>query len=924
MNSFATKLANSGGAHRNLAAIASLALLGSLTPMSMAQAEAALKVTAADIDKDGLPDAVVENDLIRVSIAARGGGITGFYDKTRHHEEAKTFPSADDDGLNQLRIAGVQSDADTAKFELSHRAGEHGEMIVEAVGDVTLTINDDKVGPLRMTRRYVLDPGSSRVGVITHVENKTTQEINFVPWVKHLLMREGPEHSRVAFLTTYGAYQSDNPIPGRNGAMFLNNVHYATSSNWISRSPVPLNEVSNTLATVTAALRMFKVYGWKKPSENYISQEVIFGPRVLKPGQSDEFEYFITLTAPLAAPAYCSPLLNVEVTPHPMGIPADTKQLEIRFAPTRDLGDVDASGELKRLDANEPAQPLHLHFANLIAQGSVTVPANVNLAPKGRYQLELNLTSQGKALLPGADVGDKDPIRIPVVVDDKSPATAIFPSRTDGNLFKARQPQLIQAPLASEHNGLSVYRVPATERVFEFDTFKPAGQPKTVDVEAGANEFRSFQLVLVSKKQAPATYSVETSPLTGAGTGQVDIDRVSRMLYAETKVPSGYNPAYGLGRYPEGLLATKEIEVRPGVTAPLYLTYHVPAGTKPGDYRGQVTLKSGGDTLVIPVSMHVWNYELPLRPPVDVIADPKSGGASVVPIYLRYKVTPSYLPGLTSALQTGDFATVERDMPGWIAQGISRTYLGNIVELEKLYGPDRIKAIDAFLKQHGWTNYFYVRPGYDEGSTDKVPEIKAAAQSWKALSSIPVMETYYYDGRVNELYGLLDIYSRSFSKAPWITQRMKAGDQFWRVNNFPGALENEPRDTWARYLAMADYGYTGTYIWTLSAWQEGEWGKDWWADNGVSNMSATLVWKDDSGLLPTMRLESLRDGIQVYGIYDQLKKRVAKPKPTDSPQLLERAHALLGEPALWKRIKTDDDVENIHRELAEVLSGLNS
>jgi hypothetical protein len=579
---------------------------------------------------------------------------------------------------------------------------------------------------------------------------------------------------------------------------------------------------------------------------------------------------------------------------------------------------------MKRLDAAEPAQSVQLHFANANPGSVVNAPVDVKLAPQGRYQLELNLTSNGKAILPGAEVGDNDPIRIPVVVDDKSPATAVFPSRTDGNLFKPRQPQLIQAPLAAGNGGVSVYRVPATERVFEFDTFKATeAKPKTVDVEAGANEFRSFQLVLVSKQKTPATYSIEATPLQGAG-GQVEIDRVSRMLYAETKVPSGYNPAYGLGRYPEGLLATKDIEVRPGVTAPLYLTYHVPAGTKPGDYRGQVTLKSGADTLVIPVSMHVWNYELPLRPALDVIADPKSGGTSVVPIYLRYKVTPAYLPNLTAALLAGDFATVEKDMPGWIAQGISRTYLGNIVYLEQSYGNDRIKAIDAFLKQHGWTNYFYVRPGYDEGSTDKVPEIKAAAQSWKALSSIPVMETYYYDGRVNELYGLLDIYSRSYSKAPWIIERMKAGDKFWRVNNFPGALENEPRDTWARYLAMADYGYTGTYIWTLSAWQEGEWGKDWWADNGVSNMSATLVWKDDSGLLPTMRLESLRDGIQVYGIYDQLKKRVAQPKPTDSPQLLERAHALLGEPALWKRIKTDDDVDVIHRELAETLSGLNS
>jgi hypothetical protein len=890
----------------------------------MAQAESNWKVSQLDVDKDGLPDVVVEGELLRVAIAARGGGITGFYDKIRHHEEAKTFPSANDDGLNQLRIAGVANDADTARFQLSHRAGENGAMIVEATGDVTLTLNDEKIGPMRVLRRYVLEPDASRVRVVTRFENRSTQDVNFVPWVKHLLIRDGTQPSGVAFMTPYGVFDSQKPIPGRGGQMYVGNVHYITSSNWITRTPEPLNAESNTLATVTPPSRMFKVYAWKKLSEKYITQEVILAPRQLKPKQVDEFEYFLTLTAPLAKPAYSSPLLNLEVRPHPMGLPASTQQLTLNVAATRTLGDVDASGRLKRLDAIEAPQSVQLHFTHLNPQSIATASTPVRLTAKGRYQLELNLTRGGKVLLPGAEIGDNDPVRIPLVVDEVLPQAISYPIRTGGNHFPKRQPQKAVAPLAARADGISVYRVPATQRVFEADTLQPSTpRAQPVTLEAGANEYQSFQLVLASQKQAPSTFSVEATPLKGKETAQVEVDRVSRFLYAETKVPSSYNASYGLGRYPDALLETKEIEVQPGITAPLYITYHVAPGTPPGEYHGSISLKSGGKTLTVPVTMRVWNFELPVRPALDVIADPKSGGKDVIPMYFRYKVTPAYLPNVNAALLSGDFATVEKNLPPWIDRGMTKTYLGNTVHLIKELGPERIRAIDKFLKDHNWTDYFYVRPGFDEASSDKVPEIRKAAQDWKALSSIPIMETYYYGSKVEQLYGLLDIYSRSFSKEPWIRERMKAGDKFWRVNAFPAVLENEPRATWALYLAMADYGFTGTYIWTLTSWREAEWGKDWWADDGPGNLSASLIWKHESGLLPTIRLESLRDAIEAYTLYDLLKKRVARPQPKDSPQLLQRAHALLGEPPLWKRIKTDADVEKIYRELGEVLSGLN-
>lgn len=894
-----------------------------MTTGTLHAARADWQVTPADVEKNGHPDITVEGPLLKATVSSRGGGLVSFFDKIRNHEEAKTFPAGNDDGLNQLRISGVANDADTAWFALTQHAGENGSLRVEAAGDVTLTINEERVGPMHVLRTYIFEPDAARVRVVTRFENGSTQTVNFVPWIKHLLHREGAEPTRIAFMTPYGVYDSNNPIPGRGGQMFQGNVHYMTASNWISQTRSPIGATTNTLASVASPQRLFKVYAWKKPSEDFVTQEFILAPRVLSPGQSDEFTYFLTLTSPLPAPAYVSPLLNLDVTPHPMGIPAATRELTLRAAATRALGDVEASGELKRLDATEAPQPVHLHFAGLTPAGAATSTAPVQLAPKGRYILQLNLTAQGKALLPGAEIGDNDPVRIPLVADDALPQTISYPSRVGGGeLFPRLKPQQIAAPLAGNGKSFTAFRLPATQRVFEADVIRPnARRAQPVQLEAGANEFHSFQLVLTGT--AHTVVAVEASPLRGKGNTAVAVDRVSRFLYAETKVPSGYNPNYGLGRYPDGLLETKDIEVEPGITAPLYITYHVPPATPPGEYHGQIVLKAAGETITVPVVMRVWNFELPVRPALDVIADPKAGGNAAVPVYFRYKVTPAFLP-VSGLLTEGNFAEVERQMPSLIAQGMSRTYLGMTRYLLEHSGPERIKAMDAFLKAHGWVNYFYVRPGYDEASSDKVDDIKQTAQAWKSLSSIPVMETYYYDEKVDQLFGSIDIYSRGFSKAAWIQQRMQAGDEFWRVNAFPGSLENPPRDTWARYLAMADYNFTGTYIWTLTAFRETEWGKDWWADDGVANLSATLLWKNNGELLPSIRLESLRDAIEAYSLYDMLKKRVAQPQSNDNPQLLQRARALLGDPPLWQRIKSDDDIDKIHRAMGEVLSGLNS
>jgi hypothetical protein len=883
------------------------------------------KISQHNVDGDARADLIVDGDLLSAKFSAKGGNIISLMDKQRNFENAKLFPSTLGDGLAQIKLSGLTSEIENAIYKFSTSTQADGSPLVEAVGDVPIKVDGVDAGSLRVTHRYTFETGATRIKVSTQIQNRSGRDLSFVPWIKHLLYRGKSEKiedlARVAWLTPYGVYDSNKPVPGRNGLMRsrVTSLHYLVASNWISRTTQGVGDAANTLSTVADPQRMFKLYTWHKNTEDLMTQEIILAPKQVVKNASDEFSYYLTITPPLDAPSYASPLLNLEVLPHPMGVPSSTKELTLRLAATRVLGTLEASGQIVRLDAPEKPQQVRATFSGVNAQSIAEAKIPVSFAPKGRYRLELQLSQNGKVLLPGLEVNDRDAISIPIVTNDVLSVAKVYEPRVaGGKLFPTRMPQTVSASLAFDGKDLKIFRLPTTQRAFENDTFK-ANSKKTqpVELHAAANEYQSLQLVLTGQGQQPSTLPVAASSLRGPKNAEIKVDRLSRFLYAQTEVPSRYSPNYPLANYPDALLSTQSIELKPGIATPLFITYKVAPGTPPGTYKGQVQIGANK----VPVSLKVWNYELPTRPLVDIPTAQKSGGHAVDEIYQEYKLTPATLK-LTYDLLADKWDAVKQQMPLAIERGLTRTLLGNSTVLLKNPGIERIREIDAFLKENGWTEYFYVRPGLDEATPDKIPELVARLKAWKAVSKIKTMETYYNDDGAEQLFGLIDIWCRQ-APAPWFPERAARGDEFWRVNAMPSALESNLPTMWAAYLKMADDGFTGTYLWTVTAYGEMEWGKDWWTDAGVGNLEATLIWKHDTGFLPTIRLEALRDIIEGYTSYAMLKKRVANPRPGDNKKLLARARALT-DGTISQRIVTDADVEKVRDEIGEVLSALNA
>lgn len=887
--------------------------------------------------------AVLENDTLRIEVSSIGGKILSLRDKVRGREEVKVLPYVA--GVNEVRYQSVLNvnDAST-RFELSSGRDGNGASTVTAWARATPT--DDLPAAAKVTKRYTLEGQSGRLRIELELANEGREEIALMPWVRNLIHRGLKELPEEAHMTEYGAYLRGNPIPGKPHAARSLDWHFIPAASWSSRVVLPIEEGSNTLAMVLRPEDMLKIYNWHRSLEDFCTQEVIAAPLIVKPGGRQTWEYYLVVAPPVRNIAYCSPELIVGCSPHPTGIPAAAKELTLSFAATGAIDDpVQVITELVSTTGPQ-RKTFEFAIAALPASKTFQQTVPVELADATNYQLRLRFTRSGKPWHPGQAVGDREDVIIPLVVGTQTTTKRVFPLRTRGVSRLPRvEPRTLELPRVASNAAFEAFTYPTSERCFKHDTIKSTGDAP-LRLHAARGEYESCQVLLRPANSDPQEFAITATELAGPDGNRVVCESVNEFVYVQTQIPSGYNARKLVGEYPEALRPTGRVTLAGERNHPLFLTYRVPHDAKPGLYRGVVRLTAGNVRHEIPVEMTVWNFEIPRRTRfMEPATSLKNGNLqalkvkaadghimtvpelqkAIVDMHLTYRLTPCD-SGIVNNLLALNFPAFEAEMNEFVARGATKIYLGSAQQLTAQAG--NVPKIEAYLKAKGWLDYFYVRAGYDEASPDLIPKIKASCAAWKKLSTIPIMETYYHD-EPRELFGSIDIWSRSLAKAPWITERMAAGDRFWRVNMFPNDLESPPWRIRMMYLNLWDHGYTGTYIWTVKYWDGiAKWGEDYWSDAGVANLGAVLMWPDERGLLSTIRLEALRDAIEDNATFWLLREKVkslADRKFDDTAQTaaLEKAREICSSPSVSDTIRSVADLERVRTEAGNALSILN-
>ena len=139
----------------------------------------------------------------------------------------------------------------------------------------------------------------------------------------------------------------------------------------------------------------------------------------------------------------------------------------------------------------------------------------------------------------------------------------------------------------------------------------PRGKPEPVSVSAARGEFEPVQVVLRPEKDGQLVWA-EVSPLrSGWGKAAPISVRIDEVAYVQVTHPT--DPTCLPGWYPDPLppLRIAAGAVARGKNQPLWLTFHVARDAKPGDYHGELRLKTSLGDVKVPLQVHVYDFALP-------------------------------------------------------------------------------------------------------------------------------------------------------------------------------------------------------------------------------------------------------------------------------------------------------------------------
>jgi hypothetical protein len=149
----------------------------------------------------------------------------------------------------------------------------------------------------------------------------------------------------------------------------------------------------------------------------------------------------------------------------------------------------------------------------------------------------------------------------------------------------------------------------------------PAGDPQPPELHAAGNEWEAFQLVVSGTAEELRSMLVSCGSLRCEEIGGViPAPVILREHYVEVRQPSELS-AGRAGWYPDALVPQgvpfddPPVPAEGRVNQPYWIDVHVPKGTAPGLYRGEVKAASvGGTELRMPFTVQVWGFDLPRVP----------------------------------------------------------------------------------------------------------------------------------------------------------------------------------------------------------------------------------------------------------------------------------------------------------------------
>jgi Domain of unknown function (DUF4082)/Domain of unknown function (DUF4091)/Abnormal spindle-like microcephaly-assoc'd, ASPM-SPD-2-Hydin/Immunoglobulin I-set domain len=496
---------------------------------------------------------------------------------------------------------------------------------------------------------------------------------------------------------------------------------------------------------------------------------------------------------------------------------------------------------------------------------------------------------------------------------------------------------------------------PSLTRVGKTDA---PGTLSSIALSGARGETVDTQVVVQGPAGGLSNVNVSATALTGPNGATIPASNVT--LYREyylsvtgtASYGGGSNPPLGSGTYAEPLIPFNDPEtgaalcgssaslkacnasISAGQNQPYWIDISIPHGvanSPVGTYTGNVTISSSQGTSTIPVSLTVWNFELPMQPSelsLWTLWPPASGNTTttLARALMRNKVMGWYDPA-------GNASSDETNM------GLNRSGLDNYYYIgiqcnggySSIPSTSQINTAAANFPA-GLGLDFYVADELN-GCTGDYSDIKTlGANAHAANRSVKTMMTL--NATDPNLYGSVDHWVLLDSLQKWPTLPFTAGGDLWSYTSCNAGYGNTPE--W-----MVDYppineriqagflnftqGATGLLYYRADGWTAGNAIGSW--NNVDTTACGGGLGRPGDGIFlyppapiastesaPGIRLKAIRDGIQDYE-YAQMLKNLGQLGVVDN--------ALLPIATSWSNWSHDPNaLQNARTQLGQLLHQL--
>jgi hypothetical protein len=467
---------------------------------------------------------------------------------------------------------------------------------------------------------------------------------------------------------------------------------------------------------------------------------------------------------------------------------------------------------------------------------------------------------------------------------------------------------------------------------------------RVVELCAARNEYEGFQVISFANpenKEVPLKTEV-TDLVKLDGRGKIPASALALGFIKSVKSEKPDIPVDFTGEIPDVIINGKtDFEVNAYDFSPLYVKIFTGNAT-PGKYQGYLKLSNGGFEEKIKINLNVYDFALPQKGSLRTafcffekfykawynlkeIPDDKKRG--IYDFLLSYRLSPNNIYTREAIYPNIKFLKEIRNKTNFFTiEGCGESKPLSDERLREKIEQTRksIAAVKANGLQEDMYYYSYdeILGHFTEDKLAAVTQINTALK--KEFPKLRMMQTSFPEENIENLFNVwvpIISYFGSEKKLKVLERLKKRGDEIWwygadePYHPYPNYFLDYPVFD-CRIIMTLSYMYKveGILYWSINRewetnnniskqWPDAQWkpyifhvktGKRKYK-NGMGN----LVYPGKNGeLLPSLRLENLRDGLEDYEYLAMLEKLVAENKKNNrNSTLVKEAEKLLKVPA---------------------------